>query len=336
MKNVTLTMSITSAEAAKAGVDQSGETTVTVEPSKLSEGARAVYAALCEKTVGSDSALRYGRLVLSLPVPVTAEAVAQWLEANAQDVASFDAQQKASAEARQEADRETVRKWAAKPDKELLRYMTLGSARYEAYVPYSYPDDMKQFVKDRQAKAQVLADQLNAEAAENAAKAAADKAAAAADKAAAAARRADQLAQWLATKGTDSMRKRAARGLLPEDDLIAAIRNEAYAPLDGFKRFERLTDDEVKAFVDAADFDQAVVYETREADSASDEDIELMERMEASVPAATCTLMAHEGKLDDDDQEVSLMRYSVRVEVKVGEFDFSREYATESDNTGCN
>jgi len=329
MKNVTLTMSITSAEAAKAGVDQSGETTVTVEPSKLSEGARAVYAALCEKTVGSDSALRYGRLVLSLPVPVTAEAVAQWLEANAQDVASFDAQQKASAEARQEADRETVRKWAAKPDKELLRYMTLGSARYEAYVPYSYPDDMTQFVKDRQAKAQVLADRLNAEAADKAAKAAADKAAAAA-------RRADQLAQWLATKGTDSMRKRAARGLLPEDDLIAAIRNEAYATLDGFKRFERLTDDEVKAFVDAADFDQAVVYETREADSASDEDIELMERMEASVPAATCTLMAHEGKLDDDDQEVSLMRYSVRVEVKVGEFDFSREYATESDNTGCN
>lgn len=321
MENVTLTMSITAAEAARAGMDQFGDVTVVVQPSELSEGARVAFASLCGKPVKSDSALRYGRHVLPLPLPVTAEAVAEWLEANAKDVADFDASQKASYEARQEADREAVRKWAARPDKELIRYgFAHGVSTAEACAPYSFPVDMTQFVKDRQAKAQVLADQINAAAAENAAKAAAAKAAAAA-------RRADQLAQWLATKGSDSMRKRAARGLLPEEDLIAAIRNEAYAPLDGFKRFERLTDDEVKAAVDAADFDQTVVYETREAESANDEDIELMERIEALVPGAVCTLMVHEGKLDDDDQDVSLARYSVKVELKVGELVFTREYA---------
>ena len=320
MENVTLTMSITAAEAAKAGVDKFGDVTVVVEPSKLSEGARAAYAALCGKSVKSDSTLRYGRRMLPLPVPVTAEAVAEWLEANAKDVADFDAREKASYAAKVEADRESVRKWAAKSDREMIGQTNQYHAGYQVNTPYSFPDDMKEFVKERAAKAQVLADQMNAEAAENVAKAKKVKEEAAA-------RRAAQLAQWLETKASDSMRKRAARGLLPEEDLIAAIRNEAYAPLAEFKRFERLTDDDVRIGLDA-DESMDVDYTTREAESAHDEDIELMERIESLMPGAVCTLVEHAGWLTEangkDDPEVT--RYAVKVAIKVGELEFSREY----------
>jgi len=320
MNDITLTISVSATEAAKAGVDHFGETVVVIEPSKLSAGARAAYASLCGKPVKSDSTLRYGRHVLPLPIPATSESVAEWLEANAVDVATFDAREKASYEAQQEASREGVRKWARKQDEELVR---MDMYQYKVSTPYSFPEDMKEIVDVRHAKAQLLADRLNAEAAAN-------KANAEAARAEAAKRRADQIAAWLAT-APEPMRKRHARGLLPEEDIIAEIRNQAYAPLDHLPRYERMSDDDVRRELDAEDEEQAVDYTTREAESAHDEDIALMEQIESLLPSATCTLLEHAGWLTDaagsDDPEAT--RYAVKVAIKVGELEFTREYAVD-------
>lgn len=323
MKNVTLTISITAAEAARAGVDQCGDTTVVVEPSKLSEGARLVYAYLSSKPVESRVGLRHGRAVLPLPIPATPETVADWLEANAQDIADFDARQKVELAAKVERNRMAVRRWVDQTDEELVRsVLSRGALTYEVFMPshLTVPEDMKEIVAARTAQGQLLVDRMKAEAAQNIAKVASAAAAAAA-------RRTEQLALWLATKGSESMRRRAARNLLPEEDLVAAIRNDAFAPLDAFKRFERMTDADVRKALDCPNSDMSVTYDTRVAESAHDEDIDMLERIEALVPGATCTLMAHEGKLEDDDSDASLMRYSVRVEIQVGEFEFSREYS---------
>lgn len=324
MENVTLTMRITAAEAAAAGLDQFGDTTVVVRPSELSQGARAALVSLCGQPVTSSSTMRYDpnsalvRRVLPLPLPVTTETVTEWLEANVREMAEEAIRAEAAKVERLEAERKAVREWAAKPDKELVR-KGLGDD-YRVHAPYSYPSDMSDFVRERVAKAKVLADHLNAECAENVARA--NKAKEDADN-----RRAAQLKAWLDTKGTDAMRKRAARGLLPEGELIDAIRDEAYAPLDQFRRFERITDDEVHQLdEDGLDSDQDAVYETCTAKSANDEDIELIERIEAVMPGAVCTLMEHRGRLEDGTPNIWLSRCAVRVAIKVGELDFTREY----------
>jgi hypothetical protein len=262
----------------------------------------------------------YSYNVPEVPVTLTTETVAQWIELCTEGIAAKQESRKREAEVAKKKEIDWTAAWIAQPDEKII--LQERSGVWSAMSPYSFAPSMRAQVRERLAKAQLMADRLNSEAAEKTAKAAAAKAAAAT-------RRSAQLADWLKKEGSDSMRKRASRGLLPEEDLIAAIRNEAFAPLGGFKRFERMTDEEVRQAVDAAGFEQTVVYETSEADTAHDEDIELMEQIEALVPGATCTLMAHEGKLDDDDQDVSLMRYSVRVEIKVGEFEFSREYSAE-------
>ncbi|MDH4451371.1 MAG: hypothetical protein QE265_12405 [Rhodoferax sp.] len=322
MESIVLKISVSAIEAAKAGVNCFGVTTVEVQPSKLSDGGREVLAELLKlaNAVTSTSVVYkngYSHNVPPVPVVPNPEAVLQWLEACAEDLAAKveSRRREKEAEEKKDVDRTTV--WLEQADEKMVVRDRFGV--WHVSQPYSFAPSMKAEVQARLTKAQQRADQMNEKFADAAkiAKTLKDEAAA---------RRAIQLEDWLKDKGSDSMRKRAVRGLLPEEDLIAAIRNEAYAPLDGFKRYERMTDGEVKTAVDAADSDQAVVYETREAASAHDEDIELMERIEALVPGAVCTLLVHEGKLDDDEQDVSLTRHSVRVAIKVGEFDFTREY----------
>jgi hypothetical protein len=324
MNDITLVISVSAAEAAKAGVDHFGNTTVGVRPSTLTPAAQDVLSKLLKdsRAIISGTVVYDGGYATELPqVPPIpdSESVAQWLEACAGAVEQKAQQRKQTQAEGEQRDILQTLEWLKYPDDKIIRQGINGE--WVAYYPYSFAPSLKAEVQARVADAAKEADRLNAEQA--VARAKAKKL-----KEDAAARRAAQFANWLETRAPDSMRKRAARGLLPEEDLIAAIRNEAYAPLDGLKRFERLTDEDVRAGIDADD-DQEVCYATREAKSAHDEDLDMMERIESLRPGATCTLVEHAGWLGDyigeDGPEVT--RYAVRVAVKVGELEFTREYA---------
>jgi len=50
---------------------------------------------------------------------------------------------------------------------------------------------------------------------------------------------------WLSEHGTENMKSRLLENLLPEEEFADAIRNWAFAPLDGFVRYQRLRESDV-------------------------------------------------------------------------------------------
>ena len=54
-----------------------------------------------------------------------------------------------------------------------------------------------------------------------------------------------QQAAWIETHGTDGQRKRFARGLLPESEILLGMSNTVFGFLNDFNLFLKLTDDEV-------------------------------------------------------------------------------------------
>ena len=166
MNDITLTISVSAAEAAKAGVDHYGDTPVTLAPSALSGLARELLAYLLRqgKPVTSTAASAvYGCHVLPVPMQPAPETVAQWLEATAAADAAYEAQQKASREARLEQDRKVVRAWLDKDDGAIIGCSNRDN-EWVVNTPYDPPVDMQELVAKRKAKAQVLADARNAEA----------------------------------------------------------------------------------------------------------------------------------------------------------------------------
>jgi hypothetical protein len=146
------------------------------------------------------------------------------------------------------------------------------------------------------------------------------------------ARRADQIATWIATRATEGMRKRQARGLLPDEDILGAMADEVFAPVADLARYEPMTADEVRRELGSDDSygdPEAVDFGTRDAESAHDEDVALMERIEAAIPGAKCELIEHFGYLKSaagsDDPE--LTRFAIRATVTVGELTFKRSFA---------
>ena len=328
MSEITLKIRVSAAEAAAAGVDQHGDVAVTLTPSSLSDGARAVLAQMLatDKPVDSRNTLR-GYTICPVPAKPDAPSVAEWLEACAQRLEQQIDAAKVEHEKQVERERVEVRKWAARADEEIIRR---AGSEWVVGSPYKSPDDMRELVRQRMDRAMPLVNRLNAEQAEKAEKARLASIEKQREELAAGERRAEQIKAWLANRAPEAMRKRHARGLLPEEDIVAAMRDEAYAPLVGLARYQRMTDEDVRRELDADEY-HSVDYTTREAESAHDEDIELMERIESLMPGATCTLLEHAGWLTDADEkdDPEATRYAVKVAIKVGELQFTREYSAD-------
>lgn len=149
-------------------------------------------------------------------------------------------------------------------------------------------------------------------------------------------RRAAQLAAWVEEFGTPGMKKRAARGLLSYEEIISAIREQAFAPLADLPRYERITkDDVVDSYEDHfGDHDYAfqdAIFSGADAETATDEQMDLIERIEGLIPGATATLRVHQGLLStttrEQDEIAGVKRHSILVTVQVGELTLSREFA---------
>jgi hypothetical protein len=130
-----------------------------------------------------------------------------------------------------------------------------------------------------------------------------------------------QIDTWVAERGTDNQRGRHALGLLPEDEILDAIRSEAFAPLDEFARYKKLEADDLRH----EDCYGTVGFAVDDATEISADQWDMMAKIRALVPSATLT--AREHIADCKDCDATETRYSLRVAITMGEFDFTREYA---------
>lgn len=143
-----------------------------------------------------------------------------------------------------------------------------------------------------------------------------------------------QIAKWVAEKGTENQKKRYEIGLLPETEVVDAIRDEAYKTLDGFPRYEKMQASDVCTCEEHYNNEGALTecdvdYEVYKATEATAEEYGALEKIADAAkkahPGAVITMTDHVGTSEDCENEV--IRKSVKVEIEVGAFKFSREYA---------
>lgn len=141
-------------------------------------------------------------------------------------------------------------------------------------------------------------------------------------------RRQDQIERWIAEKGTDNQRKRHDLKLLPESEVLDAMRDEAFAVLNDFPRYDKITRAEVKAHCQQEEYgyDLDVDFEVDDAESATADEFDQMERFQQLVPNAVIILRRHTGTCGHDNCD-PVKRASLHVSITVGEIEFTREYA---------
>ena len=155
------------------------------------------------------------------------------------------------------------------------------------------------------------------------------------DAEAAAQRKSIQIAEWVATQGTQNQQERLAAGLLPEDEVIDAFRATTFAPTDEIPRYVRITATEVRALCDDDDADERrgedVRFTSKSATFATSAQWALISRLqEIFGSSATIVLKEHRGSWDcgNEDHDLhELERDSVLVTATVGEITVSREFA---------
>ena len=241
---------------------------------------------------------------------------------------------RAEKKAKAESEREKhVQDLLAKTDEECISEQW---NRIEICGFYHAPSDDPR-VKEKYTRVQDLLEQKKAEKAERdrqreQEKEAREKAEAAAAAEAEAVRKA-QLDAWIVEHGTDNQKKRHDLGLLPEKEILDAIREEAFSPLGSFPRYDKLTKQDVPCDCEGYQ-EPEYKFRAHDATSATAEEFETMDKIATAIrsvhPEANVCLREHIGWCEtchgEDKDEVCAERKSVLVSIKVGVLDFSREY----------
>jgi hypothetical protein len=247
-----------------------------------------------------------------------------------------DAERAAEAAKRDAEDLTNVLAWAHGPSDKLVRYDYRFPRNNVSWPPcYENNEDATRKiakshpeVQEAIEDAEALVFWLNAEQkiremqSERWAGEAAEKEAA--EKEAADARRAAQLSAWVAKHGTENQRARALEGLLPEDEIIDAIRAVAYAPLDALPRYEKIKRTDF-CECDGEYQTPNVDFDVEDADDVSADEYDQICKIRALMPRAAVTLRRHSGGCETCKNEMTLAGIMVRL--TVGEFSLSREYA---------
>jgi hypothetical protein len=143
-------------------------------------------------------------------------------------------------------------------------------------------------------------------------------------------RRKAQIGAWVAKHGDENMKARYAEGFLADTEVIDAIRNQTFRPLDGFPRYEKLKASDVCQGYEEYGFDEIRYHDvdfTVQKDNIvlTAEEFDRLQEIRAIAPkGAIVSPRNHVARCSDCDNTIS--RLSFRVEIKVGEFLFSREY----------
>lgn len=135
----------------------------------------------------------------------------------------------------------------------------------------------------------------------------------------------EQIKKWVEENGTWNQKKRYENYLLPESEVVDAIRDEAYNSLNDFHRYEETKASDVCTCEEGCAIDY---YEVKKATEVSAEEFEAFEKIAKAAkkahPEAIVTIMDHISTSTDCGNTVVVK--SVRVEVEIGVIKFSREY----------
>lgn len=146
-------------------------------------------------------------------------------------------------------------------------------------------------------------------------------------------RRQEQIIEWVRDHGTESQVKRLDRGLLPEAEILAAIRASVFAPIADWPQYDKITDADVcDAYGVDTEYDTpATTYDQWRAEELSAEEFEAVEKVEALLPGAAVEVCIHRGRLksstEEDDEENQVLRKSIKVTAALGEIIVGRRLA---------
>lgn len=334
MKPTFVQIIVDQAAAIRAGFSQYGSTIIEADPSQLTPAQREELLRCPSVEAPYDLARQFGGATCfspyslpadssgrRLPLPPVADAsmasLALLLDARPAAIEAAQAEKAAALERAIQAALDT-------PPEEWVR------ADGSVSVPgIGYRDEQAAHadprIQDRLREVAPLAAARKAEIQAAAERAKARQAAEEQARQAAEARREQQIADWVAEFGTPSQRKRFQADLLPEKEVIDGMRAAAFAPIEHLPRYKKITAAEVIES-DGYDDDAEVKFRVFDLEEATEEEFEMMERVSDLLPAAQMTLREHVGSSADAE----IRRRSLKVTLRVGEFEFSRELAVES------
>ena len=141
------------------------------------------------------------------------------------------------------------------------------------------------------------------------------------------------VAEWVAQYGTLHQQARHAAGVLPIEEIIAAMTDQAFEagigferyPFDGAARLEQRLR-ELQQYADAVVTPADVTIFNTDAVKATEAQWALVQELQRVFPDATVVLREHRISWKGDVNAPSLTMYGVIVTRKVGPFDLRREY----------
>ena len=254
----------------------------------------------------------------------------------------------AEKERTKEAEREVmIQEMLAKSAEELVcmngSYSFLDTASngqrfvYYEFLTVSMPKDERLDAKRGEAEriATVKTEEAKAKAQAKLAACEADFAKKEAEKEAEAEARVAVIAEWVEAHGTENQKARLADGLLPESEIVDAIRDEVFAPMDSMYaghygevggRYEKMKSSDVctcESYYDEGTCH--VVFSVEDATELTAEQYEVIVAARKAMPKATIKARVHIGS--GDECESVEKRYSLHVKVDYHGIPLSREYA---------
>jgi hypothetical protein len=142
------------------------------------------------------------------------------------------------------------------------------------------------------------------------------------------------VAEWVAEHGTPQQQARQTAGLLPMEEVIEAMADQAFRAGDGFEAYvcdgaERLQEQlrQLPRYANVVVAPTHITIFNTDAVSATDAQWARMQELQRVFPDATVTLREHRVSWKGDPEAPSLTKRGVLVTRKVGPFDLRREYA---------
>jgi len=142
------------------------------------------------------------------------------------------------------------------------------------------------------------------------------------------------VAEWVAQYGTSQQQARQAADLLPMEEVIEAMTDQAFEagvgferyPFDGAARLQRRLR-QLPQYTNAVITPANVTIFNTDAVKATEAQWALVQELQRVFPDATVALREHRISWKGDAQAPTLTMYGVIVTRKVGPFDLRREYA---------
>jgi hypothetical protein len=141
------------------------------------------------------------------------------------------------------------------------------------------------------------------------------------------------VADWVERRGTEDQKARHAAGVLPLEEALEGLADEAFAVAGDRPRYVRDGVERLQAhlrqfpdYTDVVVFRSELVVASANAEHATDAQWRLQQELQGLMPDATTTLRLHRLSLNRDPKAPSLTQFGVLVAVRVGPFTLRREY----------